>query len=357
MSVETSTRHTPLTFRRVFSVSAHRERDKPGRRHFAALSLPRERPFDAEWCKMVLKTEVCRFSGLKIYPGHGMRLTKMDSQTYLFLSAKCKRLFNLRLRPAKLAWTTQYRKAHKKVRTRRTMRLRRARCALSRDVDVVSRVDARRRTARPLGKSHRSRVLGFFGHSARTGLGRHARDISSHAASPSADRRGYRRARAPVRRYPHDATPRRRRLRLARGTENRFRAGSPRRRCHPGHRRRLRWFPRVNAERLFWRFEKRNAHRPKRDAHPFEPSIVKKKQKTGPNDRDRAQEEAFGEDQQPLDRRRVSGGYPEEARGEVGCARRRARRRAARDQGAPAQGEGRQEGQEVMTALLARHHM
>ena len=203
---------------------------------------------------MVLKTEVCRFSGLKIYPGHGMRLTKMDSQTYLFLSAKCKRLFNLRLRPAKLAWTTQYRKAHKKVRTRRTMRLRRARCALSRDVDVVSRVDARRRTARPLGKSHRSRVLGFFGHSARTGLGRHARDISSHAASPSADRRGYRRARAPVRRYPHDATPRRRRLRLARGTENRFRAGSPRRRCHRSPATSaFRWFlPRVNAERLFF---------------------------------------------------------------------------------------------------------
>ena len=67
---------------------------------------------------MVLKTEVCRFSGLKIYPGHGMRLTKTDSQTFLFLNAKCKRLFNLRLRPAKLAWTTQYRKAHKKVRAR-----------------------------------------------------------------------------------------------------------------------------------------------------------------------------------------------------------------------------------------------
>merc|ERR1712216_588436 len=60
------------------------------------LSLPRERPFDAEWCKMVPKTE---------------------AQTYLFLNAKCKRLFNLRLRPAKLAWTTQYRKAHKKDQT------------------------------------------------------------------------------------------------------------------------------------------------------------------------------------------------------------------------------------------------
>ena len=101
---------------------------------------------------MVLKTEVCRFSGLKIYPGHGMRLTKTDSQTYLFLNAKCKRLFNLRLRPAKLAWTTQYRKAHKKVRSCRVMMPCRGRCALSRVVDVAYCLDARRRTARPLGK-------------------------------------------------------------------------------------------------------------------------------------------------------------------------------------------------------------
>ena len=192
---------------------------------------------------MVLKTEVCRFSGLKIYPGHGMRLTKMDSQTYLFLNAKCKRLFNLRLRPAKLAWTTQYRKAHKKVRTRRTMRLRRARCALSRDVDVVSRVDARRRTARPLGKSHRSRVLGFFCHSARTGLGR-TRETCRHTPRLPAPIGAAIDARAPARRYRRDATPRRRRLRLARGAKNRFRRGSPRRRCHP-----FRWFPRGNAER------------------------------------------------------------------------------------------------------------
>ena len=65
---------------------------------------------------MVLKTQTCRFSGLRIYPGHGMRLTKMDSSTFLFLNSKCKRLFNQRLKPAKLAWTVFYRKAHKKVR-------------------------------------------------------------------------------------------------------------------------------------------------------------------------------------------------------------------------------------------------
>ena len=63
-----------------------------------------------------LLLQVCRFSGLKIYPGHGTRLTKVDCQSFLFLSHKCKKLFLARLKPAKLAWTAQYRKAHKKVR-------------------------------------------------------------------------------------------------------------------------------------------------------------------------------------------------------------------------------------------------
>ena len=35
---------------------------------------------------------------------------------FLFLNAKCKRLFNNKLKASKLAWTALYRKAHKKVR-------------------------------------------------------------------------------------------------------------------------------------------------------------------------------------------------------------------------------------------------
>jgi ribosomal protein L24E len=65
---------------------------------------------------MVLKTEKCSFSGLRVYPGHGMRLTKVDSTTFLFLNGKCKKMFNQKKKPAKLAWTAAYRKAHKKVR-------------------------------------------------------------------------------------------------------------------------------------------------------------------------------------------------------------------------------------------------
>uniref|UniRef100_A0A7R9TXB5 Large ribosomal subunit protein eL24-related N-terminal domain-containing protein n=1 Tax=Prasinoderma coloniale TaxID=156133 RepID=A0A7R9TXB5_9VIRI len=63
---------------------------------------------------MVLKTELCRFSGKRVYPGHGMRYYRTDSTTYLFADAKCKRLFNNRLKPSKLAWTAIYRKQHKK---------------------------------------------------------------------------------------------------------------------------------------------------------------------------------------------------------------------------------------------------
>mmetsp|Transcript_25067 Transcript_25067/g.54505 ORF Transcript_25067/g.54505 Transcript_25067/m.54505 type:complete len:149 (-) Transcript_25067:65-511(-) len=63
---------------------------------------------------MVLKTTVCRFSGLRIYPGKGILFVRVDSQQYLFLNKKCKSLYHQRLRPAKLAWTVAYRKQHKK---------------------------------------------------------------------------------------------------------------------------------------------------------------------------------------------------------------------------------------------------
>jgi large subunit ribosomal protein L24e len=43
-----------------------------------------------------------------------MLFIRTDNQQYQFLNKKCKSLYHNRLRPAKLAWTTTYRKAHKK---------------------------------------------------------------------------------------------------------------------------------------------------------------------------------------------------------------------------------------------------
>ncbi|KAJ7530075.1 hypothetical protein O6H91_15G078000 [Diphasiastrum complanatum] len=63
---------------------------------------------------MVLKTEICRFSGSKIYPGRGIRFVRADSQVFLFVNSKCKHYFHNRLKPAKLTWTALYRKQHKK---------------------------------------------------------------------------------------------------------------------------------------------------------------------------------------------------------------------------------------------------
>ncbi|KAK9798171.1 hypothetical protein WJX73_005881 [Symbiochloris irregularis] len=63
---------------------------------------------------MVLRNVTCKWSGLRIYPGRGIFFTRIDGQQFLFLNKKCKSLYHNRKRPAKIAWTTTYRKAHKK---------------------------------------------------------------------------------------------------------------------------------------------------------------------------------------------------------------------------------------------------
>ncbi|CAN8284985.1 unnamed protein product [Cochlearia groenlandica] len=74
---------------------------------------------------MVLKTEICRFSGHKIYPGRGIRFIRADSQVFLFINSKCKHYFHNKLKPSKLAWTTMYRKQHKKDAAQESVKRRR----------------------------------------------------------------------------------------------------------------------------------------------------------------------------------------------------------------------------------------
>merc|ERR1712033_150003 len=62
----------------------------------------------------MLKVEVCAFSGLKIYPGHGKRVTRADGRTMIFLSSKCERNNALKRNPRKINWTVLYRRKHRK---------------------------------------------------------------------------------------------------------------------------------------------------------------------------------------------------------------------------------------------------
>merc|ERR1711935_407422 len=61
-----------------------------------------------------MKLELCSFSGFKIHPGHGRRLTRVDGKTVFFLNTKCYSLAEQRKNPRKIAWTAPYRRKFKK---------------------------------------------------------------------------------------------------------------------------------------------------------------------------------------------------------------------------------------------------
>jgi large subunit ribosomal protein L24e len=63
---------------------------------------------------MVIKTEVCAFTEYRIYPGHGMRAIRRDGLVMYFINSKAKRLYKQSIKPAKLTWTTAWRRLHKK---------------------------------------------------------------------------------------------------------------------------------------------------------------------------------------------------------------------------------------------------
>jgi large subunit ribosomal protein L24e len=63
---------------------------------------------------MVVKTEICSFSGLKIFPGRGRRFIRQDARIFIFIGRKENRYFAMKRNPRKLPWTQWYRKMHKK---------------------------------------------------------------------------------------------------------------------------------------------------------------------------------------------------------------------------------------------------
>ena len=57
---------------------------------------------------------ICRFSGLKIYPGRTTKYFRSDATCFIFLGGKNRSLYNQRKKPSKIAWTFAFRKAHRK---------------------------------------------------------------------------------------------------------------------------------------------------------------------------------------------------------------------------------------------------
>lgn len=84
--------------------------------------------------KIFCRTEICAFSGFKIYPGHGIIFVRGDSKAFRLLNGKCTAHFKSKKNPRKFDWTVFYRRLHKKGtteevakrRARKTVKVQRA---------------------------------------------------------------------------------------------------------------------------------------------------------------------------------------------------------------------------------------
>merc|ERR1711974_203419 len=61
-----------------------------------------------------MRTEICQFSGLKIYPGHGKTYIRFDGKKVLLINGKSENLLKNKKNPRKVTWTILYRRKNKK---------------------------------------------------------------------------------------------------------------------------------------------------------------------------------------------------------------------------------------------------
>merc|ERR1711976_588710 len=91
------------------------------------------------FAQMVIKTDPCAFSEMKIYPGKGIKFAAKDGKTHMFISSKTRSLFHQKIKPVKLTWTQAWRRFNKNVKvddvqrkkTRKTFRVQKAIVGLS----------------------------------------------------------------------------------------------------------------------------------------------------------------------------------------------------------------------------------
>lgn len=63
---------------------------------------------------MVIKTETCSYSGLKIWPGRGKTYVRMDQKAFRFGDGKAEACHLMKRRNLTTRWTVHYRRINKK---------------------------------------------------------------------------------------------------------------------------------------------------------------------------------------------------------------------------------------------------
>merc|ERR1712216_440747 len=86
---------------------------------------------------MVVKTELCNYSGFRIYPGHGKKYVRGDQKMFTFVNAKTERCFKMKRRNLTTKWTVQYRRINKKGTLEETERKRRSKKTVVKHREIV----------------------------------------------------------------------------------------------------------------------------------------------------------------------------------------------------------------------------
>merc|ERR1711918_41523 len=101
---------------------------------------------------MVVKTDICNYSGFRIYPGHGKRYIRGDQKLFTFITAKTAACFLMKRRNLTTKWTVQYRRINKKGTMEEAEKRRKAKKTVVRQREI-SGISAemleKKRAARP----------------------------------------------------------------------------------------------------------------------------------------------------------------------------------------------------------------
>merc|ERR1712193_101448 len=112
---------------------------------------------------MVVKTEICNYSGFRIYPGHGKKFVRSDQKLFTFITAKTARCFLMKRRNLTTKWTVQYRRINKKGSVEQAEKKRRAKKTMAKTREIVGITEAmqkkRREPQAPKGDKQRDAAL------------------------------------------------------------------------------------------------------------------------------------------------------------------------------------------------------
>merc|ERR1712080_676244 len=104
---------------------------------------------------MVVKTEICNYSGFRIYPGHGKKFVRSDQKMFTFITAKTERCFKMKRRDLTTKWTVQYRHINKKGSVEEAEKRHRAKKSVVKTREIVglsAEMLEKKRQARPATK-------------------------------------------------------------------------------------------------------------------------------------------------------------------------------------------------------------